>query len=294
MKTDKELYRIFAAMPEWLFQLTGLPSPGKCSLRSFTVKALQRDADGVVVPEDVTQPLTVVEFQFQKDATIYNRTVAEMLGVQEANGLRPVQGIVFFSNSSLDPHTEPWNHVVKAFVLRDVLEEFEREQPNHPLVAVFKPLLIAQDSTLEAEAAGHYRTIKNCVLETSVKAALQDAFVSWLQQRFKSKRKQEIEAMLGLDELPALEETESGKDLIRIGEERGIRVGEERGIRVGEERGEEKAILLFLKAKFKTVPRSVRNKIQQLAAPQKEKLLTWLPKCESLGALTAWLDKSKR
>ena len=100
--------------------------------------------------------------------------------------------------------------------------------------------------------------------------------------------------MLGLDELPALEETESGKDLIRIGEERGeqrcIRIGEQRG----EERGEEKAILLFLKAKFKTVPRAIRNKIQQLAAPQKEKLLTWLPKCESLSALTAWLDKSKQ
>ena len=92
--------------------------------------------------------------------------------------------------------------------------------------------------------------------------------------------------MLLIDELPVLEETESGKDLIRI--------GEERGIRIGEERGEEKAILLFLKAKFKTVPRSVRSKIQELAAPQKEKLLTWLPKCESRGALTAWLDKSKR
>ena len=77
-----------------------------------------------------------------------------------------------------------------------------------------------------------------------------------------------------LDELPALEETESGKDLIHI--------------------GMEKAILVFLKAKFKTVPRVVQNKIHQLAAPQKEKLLTWLPKCESLGALTAWLDKSKR
>jgi predicted transposase YdaD len=73
MKTDKELYRIFAAAPGWLFQLTRLPSPGKCSLRSFTVKALQRDADGVVVPEDVTQPLTVVEFQFQRDDAIYTR-----------------------------------------------------------------------------------------------------------------------------------------------------------------------------------------------------------------------------
>ena len=279
-------YRIFAAVPDWLFQLTGLPSPGKCSLRSFTVKALQRDADGVVVPEDVTQPLTVVEFQFQKDDTIYTRTVVEMAAVQESHDMRPVHGLIFFQNNSLDPQTEPWNHVVKAFVLRASLEAFEREQPDHPLVAVFKPLLIAQDSTLETEAVRHYRTIKSSDLEAGVKTALLEVFVSWLQQRFKSKRKQEIEAMLGLEELPSLEETESGKDLIRI--------GEERGIRIGQERGEEKAIFLFLKAKFKTVPRAIRNKIHQLAAPQKEKLLTWLPKCESMGVLTAWLDKGKR
>lgn len=123
------------------------------------------------------------------------------------------------------------SHVVKTFVLRDLLEAFEREQPDHPLVAVFKPLLIAQDSTLEAEVVRHYRTIKNSELQASVKTALLAVFVSWLQQRFKSMRKQEIEAMLGLDELPALEETESGKDLIRI----------------GEERGEEKAILVLRK-----------------------------------------------
>ena len=70
MKTDKQLFQIFAAMPEWLFELTGLASPGACSLQSFTLKALHRDADGVIVPKDPHQPLTVVEFQFQKDETI--------------------------------------------------------------------------------------------------------------------------------------------------------------------------------------------------------------------------------
>ena len=104
--------------------------------------------------------------------------------------------------------------------------------------------------------------------------------------------------MIQLDELPPLEETESGKDLIRIGEERGEKRGEERGEKRGEERGEErgieKAALVFLKAKFKSVPRAVQNKIHQLTARQKEKLLTCLPRCESLGALNAWIDKSKR
>jgi len=96
--------------------------------------------------------------------------------------------------------------------------------------------------------------------------------------------------MIQLDELPPLEETESGKDLIRIGEKRGEKRGEERG----EERGIEKAILVFLKVKFKTVPRAMQNKIHQLTARQKEKLLTGLPRCESLEELSAWIDKSKQ
>lgn len=38
MKTDKQVYRIFEAVPDWVFQLAGLPSPGKCVLRSVAVK----------------------------------------------------------------------------------------------------------------------------------------------------------------------------------------------------------------------------------------------------------------
>ena len=96
MKTDKELYRIFDVAPEWVFELAGLPSPGKSTLRSMTVKALERRADGVIVPEAPDQPVTIVEFQFQADDRIYGRTVVEMVAVQDAFPGRVVQGIIFF------------------------------------------------------------------------------------------------------------------------------------------------------------------------------------------------------
>jgi hypothetical protein len=107
MKTDKELYRIFEVVPEWVFELVGLPSPGKSTLRSITVKALERRADGVIVPEAPDQPLTVVEFQFQADDTIYRRTVVEMAAVQDAFPGRVVQGFIFFGYNNLDPQTAP-------------------------------------------------------------------------------------------------------------------------------------------------------------------------------------------
>jgi predicted transposase YdaD len=132
MKTDKELYKIFEVAPEWVFELAGLPSPGKSTLRSITVKALARSADGVIVPEAPDQPLTVVEFQFQADDTIYRRTVVEMAAVQDIYPGRVVQGVIFFGYNSLDPRTAPWTQVVRSQVLCDVLHEWERKWPTHP------------------------------------------------------------------------------------------------------------------------------------------------------------------
>ncbi len=117
MKTDKELYRIFEVAPEWVFELAGLPSPGKSTLRSVTVKALERRADGVIVPEAPDQPLTIVEFQFQADDTIYRRTVVEMAAVQDAFPGRVVQGVIFFgynSFGSADGALDPNRAVLRA------------------------------------------------------------------------------------------------------------------------------------------------------------------------------------
>lgn len=92
MDTDKEFQRIFATFPEWLFELIKKKSPGKVAWRPFTVKALQHDADGLIVPVNRKQPITIVEFQFQRDRSIYNRVVIEMAAAQEEFGGRDVEG----------------------------------------------------------------------------------------------------------------------------------------------------------------------------------------------------------
>lgn len=78
MKTDKQIFKIFAAEPQWLFELTDLKSPGECVLQAVALKAVEHGCDGLVVPNNPRQPLTVVEFQFQMDPQIYTRTVREM------------------------------------------------------------------------------------------------------------------------------------------------------------------------------------------------------------------------
>ncbi len=102
METDKQLYRVFAAEPQWVFQLAGLPPVGKCTMRSLTVKTLERRTDGVIVPEDAASPLSVIEFQFGENPQIYTRTVQKMAAVQEEFDMREVQGVIFLeSNDSI-------------------------------------------------------------------------------------------------------------------------------------------------------------------------------------------------
>ena len=131
MKTDKQVYLIFQAQPNWFFELIDVPSPGKCELRSLTVKALERTADGLVVPADPRQKLSLIEFQFQLDPEIYLRVVEEMAAAQRAYAMRDIDGIIVFAKASLDPKTNPWSGIVRSLVLRDAILALERRQPQH-------------------------------------------------------------------------------------------------------------------------------------------------------------------
>ena len=80
-----------------------------------------------------------------------------------------------------------------------------------------------------------------------------------------------------LGELPELEETHSGKDLIRIGEQR------------GEQRGLQKAVLVSLRARYGTLPSVLQDKIRPLSVGEAERVLEYLPQCPTLDALAQWL-----
>ena len=141
----------------------------------------------------------------------------------------------------------PWTQVVRSYVLPDVLQEWERKEPKHPLVAVFKPLLAESDEALQRQAGGYFRSITQSSLSSACKRTLEEVFVSWLVQRFKDKTRKQIETML-LGELPELDETVAGKELIRIGEKR------------GEKRALEEAILAFLATRHGRVPAAVTGR----------------------------------
>ncbi len=94
-----------------------------------------------------------------------------------------------------------------------------------------------------------------------------------------------------LIDLPPLEETVSGKELIQIAEARGLARGEAEGEKRGEARGLCEAILVLSKARFQRVPETLRKQILLLPKPAAHSLLNVLDDITSLDALKDWVTK---
>lgn len=263
MRTDKQIYKILAANPGWFFELTQITDPGRCVFRSVELKDIALTADGVIEPDAAEQPVFIVEFQAQNDEFIYTRLVQEMVLLQRLQPERNVEGVILFLDLSLDPRTEPWCRVVRVFSVLEQLQQLQQHRPEHPLVAVFRPLVESSNENLAANAAECYNQIAFSDLDERLKAVLTEVFVNWLEQRFRDKGKQEIEEML-VGALPDLTETQSGKDLIQIGFKKGEETGEVRG----EAKGKRESLLLFLEFRFKDVPEAVREAVSLIQSSE--------------------------
>ena len=107
MFTDKHLYEIFEAFPQWLFELIQRPSPGPCRFQSIAIKAMERRADGVLIPDAIEEAILIVELQLQMDRSIYGRIVVEMALVQDEHHGRAPSEVSLFSarlNSTRKPN----------------------------------------------------------------------------------------------------------------------------------------------------------------------------------------------
>ncbi len=291
MRTDKEIFKILQECPEFVGMLAGFDDDGPATMESVTVKEIQRSMDGLVRPEDSERPLTVVEVQFQLSETIYNRIVIEMSSVQETNGMRAIRGVIFFASRSLDPAVEPWVSSVTSVYLDEILEAREKVDDADPVVAVFKPVFEKDTERLELEAARHYRAIKNASgLSARQAEVLAQIFTHWLFERLGSRNIKEIAMIL---DLPDIEETRAGKELIGIGLERGMERGIERGIVEGQELGMEKSILTIARRRFGLdgITPAVEAAVRDLKPEALEMLLVELIDLEDLAAFKAMVSR---
>jgi hypothetical protein len=127
-----------------------------------------------------------------------------------------------------------------------------------------------------AEGRGFFHIIKTSKLNRGVKEALEEVFLSWLIQRLPKRTRQEIEKML-VGELPELVETRTGRDLVKIGEER------------GRAEGLAKAVVIVLEGKRGRLTKGLQQRIRKLTNDQLCQLLSAADAWESLDPLDAWL-----
>ena len=223
VKTDKQIYLLLAAHADAFRLLTGgIELPGPYRGRSVAFKELERRADHVFEPESGTGPVYIIEIQAQPRGDVYDRLVLELVLYRKAHPGQTVYGLVIFLDAGCDEPDSPWvgslgtGPLLRPVYLDAVLAQAREREPDHPLLAVFLPLL-ANDRELAERAPAAWRQLEN-LTEPGSKVLL-DVFLSWLMERHKGRTFEEIMRMLQV--LTPLEETVAYQQLVGIGKKEG-------------------------------------------------------------------------
>jgi len=236
MKTDKELYRLFAARPDYLFECAGIKVSGTYEMKSVTFKEFERRSDGLLQPLSDSDPVYLVEFQAYADNTVYHRLVMEMAAYGKEHPDRKIRGILVFTASELDPKTDPWHKLteagesLKVVYLDDFLDKLEKRHPDHPLLAVFSPLRIGDTEVLRRNA-GKWRQDIEKEPDTKARENFVAVFTRWMQERFSNLTYEEVISMFA--EITPLEHTVSYKEIFAKGTNHGKTEGKTEGKQEG-------------------------------------------------------------
>jgi predicted transposase YdaD len=286
MKTDKHIHTLLTSSPEAFRFLTGgLNLTGSYQDRSIVFKELERRADHVFEPDDGVGPVYILEIQTQRSGDVYDRLVLELVLYRKLHPNCTVHGLVLFIERSGDEPESPWQPylghgslLLKPVYLDEIIERARSEQPDHPLLAAFLPL-VANNKELAQQASAAWQQL---AARTEPDAtALMDVFTSWLMERYKHQSYAEVMAMFYIPTTP-LEETRAYQQLVGIGMEKGRIEGRTEGRIEGRQEGrqegryegrkaEARAILTKqLKRRFGDLPNWAVKRLQRANIEQLE------------------------
>ena len=299
MKTDKELYKLFAACPELLFEAANCDPGDTYKMVSITLKEFERRSDGFLEPLSDDSPVYFVEFQAYWDDTIYHRLILEMSTYGVENPKRDIRGILVFTDENLDHKTSPWHELTKSeknvfhvVYLKKYLDELEKKEPNHPLVSAFKPYREENKQELKKNAKKWYRNISESSLPDTVKENFEMVFTRWMQERFVNLSYEEVSKMFV--QLTPLEETRSYKELVAIGRKEGKKEGEKEGKKEGNKEGMQKIIARLMARKFNISVQRVSPRLRPLRTKDIEELGEHLLFMDSYEDAFQWINDRKK
>ena len=112
MESDPHFYEIFKKCPRLLNVLVPLNHEAGYSFRSVTFKRTHRSSDGVIEPEDPSEPTYILEFQVSSDKTVYPRILVEMALYNLEHADRDIRGILVFPREADDPKPDTWTRLI--------------------------------------------------------------------------------------------------------------------------------------------------------------------------------------
>ena len=198
------------------------------------LKQLEIRCDLLLEPSDPRDPFYLVEFQLYHDHSIFNRIelARQMLwkhlnsrGDCRRRDFRPreVEAVILFGSQSELPSTASrYPSILKLFI-DEQLEALQQRNPESPLTAALFPLN-SSIGALEKDAGTHYHRIRQAGdLAREDREILTEIFYNLLLQRFKTKSRKEIKAMIA--ELTPIHETRVGQELLDEGRKEGQKEG---------------------------------------------------------------------
>ena len=201
MKTDSIFYRLFQSYPASFFELINLPksTAENYEFTSIEVKQLAFRLDGLFLPKSPDQPFYLLEVQMQPDEELYHRIFAELfLYVRQYRPLQPWRVVVVYPSRSIDrPELIQFPELLGSDrVQRFYLDEIES---NNLSLGVLKLIVEPEEQAVEL-ARSLLAQVKQ---ETG--ANRQNAFLELIETiivyKFPQKTREEIAAMLGLEDL---------------------------------------------------------------------------------------------
>lgn len=206
MKTDSIFYNIFLDFPQFFFELIK-ENPLKANNYEFTsreVKQLSFRLDGLFLPknDDNTQPLYLVEVQFQPDDDLYYRLFAELfLYLKQYQPPYSWRIVVFYPSRSIERINLA--HFNTLLNLNEIQRIYLDELPddNHSLAVEIVKLIVESKLGAIEKTKSLIIQAQNEVKETISQQKLLDLIKTIILYKLPEKSREEIEKMFSLSDL---------------------------------------------------------------------------------------------
>ncbi|MGK7901641.1 MAG: Rpn family recombination-promoting nuclease/putative transposase [Hormoscilla sp.] len=236
MKTDKLFYEAFLEFPEIFFELIGAKN---VDARAYEFKAIELKEtasrlDGAMLPlnKDPKQPIYFIEVQGYKNPKIYANVLKKVGMYLEQND--PTQdwcAVVVYERRSFAPEeTTPYRGIINSGqLLRIYLDEMEPADPQTKEIGIIK-LIVDRAKNAKNRAKALIKQVRSESTDGDRTKKMVDLIVTIMSYKFADSSREELEAMLGLEDF---KKTRLGQEMLAEGRQEGRQEGEEVGIAKG-------------------------------------------------------------